>query len=50
MENKFIELENKVIELNHIIDDLIDIAHEEYFRHTNEVEQARIDGKIKAYG
>ena len=42
-------MEEKVIELNNIIDDLIDIAHEEYFKHTDVTEQARLDGKIKAY-
>lgn len=42
-------MEEKVIELNCIIDNLIDIAHEEYFRYTDATEQARLDGKIKAY-
>ena len=42
-------MEEKVVELNNIIDGLIDIAHEEYFKHTNTTEQARLDGKIKAY-
>lgn len=42
-------MEEKVIELNNIIDDLIDKAHEEYFKHTDVTEQARLDGKIKAY-
>ena len=42
-------MEEKVIELNNIIDSLIDIAHEEYFKYTDATEQARLDGKIKAY-
>jgi hypothetical protein len=42
-------MEERVIELNNIIDDLIDKAHEEYFKHTDATEQARLDGKIKAY-
>lgn len=41
-------IKEKVIELNNIVDDLIDIAHEEYF-HADATEQARLDGKIKAY-
>lgn len=41
-------MKEKVIELNNIIDDLIDVAHEEYF-HVDETEQVRLDGKIKAY-
>lgn len=42
-------MKEKVIELNNIIDDLIDKAHEEYFKYTDVTEQARLDGKIKAY-
>jgi hypothetical protein len=42
-------MKEKVIELNDIIDNLIGIAHEEYFKHTDTTEQARLDGKIKAY-
>lgn len=42
-------MEEKIIELNNIIDDLIDVAHEEYFKNTDVIEQAKLDGKIKAY-
>lgn len=42
-------MEEKVIELNNIIDDLIDKAHEEYMQCSNETEKVRLDGKIKAY-
>ena len=40
---------NEVIELNNVIDYLIDVADEEYFKNTDEIERARLDGKIKAY-
>lgn len=40
---------NEVIELNNIIDYLIDVADEEYFKNTDVIERARLDGKIKAY-
>ena len=39
----------KVIELNNIIDDLIDNAHEEYMYCSSETDKAWLDGKIKAY-
>ena len=39
----------KLIELNNIIDDLIDKAHDEYMQCSNETEKVRLDVKIKAY-
>lgn len=42
-------MEEKVIELNNIIDGLIDKAHDEYMKCSNETEKVRLDGKIKAY-
>lgn len=39
----------KVLELNDIIDNLIDLAHEKYLNSSDEAEKTKLDGKIKAY-
>ena len=39
----------KIHDLNDIIDNLIDIAHEKYFETSDEIERAKLDGRIKAY-
>ena len=39
----------KAIELDEIIDNLIDLAHEKYLNSSDEAEKLKLDGRIKAY-
>lgn len=42
-------MEEKIIELNNYIDNLIDNAHEEYMKCSKKTEKVRLGAKIEVY-
>ena len=42
-------MQEKIMNLNNIVNMLIDVAHDTYMACTDEIEKVRLDGQIRAY-